>query len=532
MNTDYDFVIVGAGSAGCALANRLTENGRHRVLLLEAGRKGHPLSRIPVSFSRLIDNPVANWRFRSEPEDATNNRVIPVPRGKLLGGSSSINGMVYVRGQRQDYDTWAQLGNRGWSFDDVLPVFKRMEHYEEGADEYRGEGGPLRVSVAPDENPIYDALFRAGDELGFPRNPDYNGATTEGIVKTQTTISNGRRMSAAYAYLDPIRKRKNLTIETGALARKVLLQDKTCTGVEYAMNGRTVEATARREVILCGGAINSPQLLELSGIGQEQVLQALGIDVEHALSGVGENLRDHIAPRMIFNLDTPGLAFNDRARGIGLLGQILRYALTRGGLLNLPSAPVIAFLKTHSDLQTPDIQLHFVPYQVVQSNNKRKLGKDPGITCTVYQCRPESLGSIHIRSTDPAQQPAIRFNFLSTETDRQTLIAGIRVIRRIIATDAMQTICGAEVQPGADAQSDDEILAFIRDKAETAFHPIGTCKMGSDPLAVVDHELRVHGIDRLRVADGSIMPTLISGNTNGPCMMIGETCADLVLAAV
>jgi choline dehydrogenase-like flavoprotein len=529
-DTQFDYIIVGAGSAGCALANRLSANGRHRVLLLEAGPKGHPLSRIPVSFSKLIDNPKANWCYRSEPEEGMKNRPIPVPRGRLLGGSSSINGLVYVRGQRLDYDTWAQLGNRGWSYDDVLPIFKRMEHYEEGSDEYRSQGGPLRVSVAPDRNPLYDALFRAADELGIPRNRDYNGASQEGIVKTQTTISNGRRMSAAYAYLDPIRGRANLAVETGALARRVLLDGSRCVGVEYSVGGQVREARAGREVILSGGAINSPQLLELSGIGRPEVLQAHGIEVRHALKGVGESLRDHIAPRTIFRITKPGIAFNDRARGIGLLGQIARYGISKGGLLNLPSAPVLGFLKTRPELETPDIQIHFVPYHVVLNNGKRELGPDAGITCTVYQCRPESLGSVHVKSADPSAYPAINFNFLDQELDRRTLIDGVRLIRRIVATKAMQEYCGAEVQPGSQVQSDEEILDFIRAKAETAYHPTCTCKMGNDAMAVVDDRLKVHGIERLRVADGSIMPTLISGNTNGPCMMIGEKCADMVLA--
>ena len=528
--SEYDYVIVGAGSAGCALANRLTESGRQRVLLLEAGRRDHLLSRVPVSFSRLIDNPAANWCYRSEPEDGTAQRVIPVPRGRLLGGSSSINGLVYVRGQARDYDTWAQLGNRGWSFDDVLPVFKRMEHYEEGADDWRAQGGPVRVSVAPDQNPIYTAIFMAGDALGIARNDDYNGESQEGIFKTQTTISKGRRMSAAVAYLDPIRGRDNLTIETGALARRVVIEDKRCVGVEYRARGVVHEVAAAREVILCGGAVNSPQLLELSGIGRTQVLEAQGIDVVHELAGVGENLRDHIAPRVVVRLERPGLAFNDRGRGLGLLGQILRYAVSRDGLLSLPAAPVVAFLKTRPELETPDIQLHFVPYHVVLKNGKRRLGPDPGMTVTLYQCRPESLGSIHIKSRDPTAAPAIRFNFLDAEVDRRTLVDGIRVLRKIIATDAMQAICGAEVQPGGQTESDEEILSFIREQAETAYHPVGTCKMGSDVMAVVDAELRVHGIDNLRVADGSIMPTLVSGNTNAACMMIGEKCADVVLA--
>ncbi len=530
MEGRFDFIVIGAGSAGCALASRLTENDRYRVLLLEAGPKRHLLSTVPVSFSKLIDNPSANWCYRSEPEDTTGGRAIPVPRGRVLGGSSAINGLVFVRGQRADFDTWAQLGNRGWSFDDVLPIFKRMERFERGADSFRGASGPLRVSVERDQNPLYEALFRAADEIGLPRNPDYNGAEQEGIARTQTTISNGRRMSAAVAYLDPIRNRSNLAIETGALATRLRLANGRCHGVEYRVGQEQRTALAEREVILCGGTINSPQLLELSGIGRSDVLKAHGIEVAHALPGVGENLRDHIAPRMVFRITRRGIAFNDRGRGLGLIGQVLRYAFKRQGLLSLPSAPLLGFVKTRPELESPDVQIHFVPYRVVLRDGKRGLGEDPGITCTVNQCRPESRGSVHIKSRDPGAPPAIHFNFLSAELDRQTLIAGMRLVRQLIAANALRELCGEEMQPGAKIDSDDELLTFIRQKAETAYHPVGTCRMGNDSMAVVDNELRVHGLAGLRVADGSIMPTLTSGNTNAPCIMIGEKCADLVLA--
>ncbi len=368
---EFDFIVVGGGSAGAALGHRLAESGRHRVLLLEAGPAGHFLSRIPTSYGKLIDNPQANWCYESEPEEATAFKPVPVPRGRLLGGSSAINGLVYVRGQPRDYDGWAQLGNRGWSFADVAPIFRRMETYEPGGDDLRGADGPLHVSEAVDESPLYDALFAAGAEVGLPRNPDYNGASQEGITKTQATIRNGRRMSAAHCYLRPARRWPNLEIETEAWAQELLFDGRRCTGVAYRKHGERREARARGEVISCGGAINSPQLLELSGIGRPQVLQPLGIPVRHALPGVGENLRDHLAPRMQWRITAKGVVWNDRIAGLGLAWQALRYAATRRGFLNLPSAPVLAFVRTRAELETPDVQIHFIPFAIAVNRHAK-----------------------------------------------------------------------------------------------------------------------------------------------------------------
>ena len=524
---NFDFIIVGAGSAGCVLANRLSASGRFTVLLIEAGKASHPLSPVPVSFSRLIDNPKANWCYASEPEPAMAKRSIPVPRGRLLGGSSAINGLVYVRGQRLDYDTWAQLGNRGWSFDDVLPIFQRMENYEFGADEWRHQGGPLHVSAVADQNPLCDALINAGNQIGLPFNPDYNGADQTGICKTQTTIRNGRRMSTAVAYLAPARSRSNLEVVTEALVQRLDLEEKRCTGVSYTVDGRTIEARARVEVILCCGSINSPQLLELSGIGQPDRLKSHGIEVRHALAGVGEGLRDHIAPRMGWTVTQRGVTFNDRARGLGLLWQIARYAIRRDGFLSLPSAPLLAFIKTRVGLESPDAQFHLVPYTF--SPTKRQLLEEPGMTVTVYQLRPESLGSIHIKSPDPREAPAIRFNFLSNPLDRQTLTDAVRVARQLVEAPAMDRFRGVEFKPGPDVKTDAEIIEWAGNTAETAYHPVGTCRMGVDEAAVVDERLRVHGMEGLRIADGSIMPTLVSGNTNAACIMIGEKAADMIL---
>ena len=525
----FDFIVVGAGSAGCVLANRLSSGGRRRVLLLEAGPRGHWLTRMPVSFAKLIDDPAANWCFRSEPDEGSGGRAIPIPRGRLLGGSSAINGLVYVRGQRLDYDTWAQFGNRGWGFDDVLPVFRRMEHYESGADEWRAQGGPLRVSEVPDRSPLYDALFRAGVELGLPQNPDYNAANQEGICKTQATISRGRRMSAAHCYLRPARGRENLEVRCGALASRLVLDGKRCIGVRYLRNGREEVALATHEVLLCGGSINSPQLLELSGIGRPEVLGEHGVEVTHELPGVGENLIDHMAPRVVWRLRPRGATYNERARGVGLVWQALRYAVTGGGFLSLPSAPVLGFLRSREGLEAPDIQIHFAPF-AIRGPNDRRLLPEPGMTCTVYALRPGSRGSIHIRSRDPREAPAICFNFLSDSLDRSVLVDGVRWVRRIMATSAMDGFRDSEMKPGLGVESDDEIVDWIRATAETAFHPVGTCRMGVDPMAVVDDRLRVHGIDGLRIADGSVMPTLVSGNTNAACIMIGEKASEMVLA--
>ena len=529
MNSKFDYIIIGAGSAGCAVANRLSENPNNNVLLIEAGRSSHPLSRLPASFALLIDNPSANWRYRSEPEENTSNRQIPIPRGKLLGGSSSINGLVYVRGNKLDYDTWAQMGNTGWSYDEVLPFFKKMENYQGEVSELRGTEGPLKVSEVIDRNPIYEGLFKAAKEIQIPFNKDYNGDDQEGIGYTQTTIFKGERMSAEVAYLRPIKSRRNLFIITNSLVKKLLFSGKKCIGLEVMSKNKIVEYSVSKEVILCGGAINSPQILELSGIGKRDVLESKDIPIIHELNGVGENLRDHIAPRMVYKITKPGIAYNDKARGINLIKQVANYVFKRDGFLSLPSAPVVGFFKTRKELAAPDIQVHFIPYKVVLENGKRKLGKEPGITCTINQNLPESKGSIHIKSNNPEDPPSIKYNFLSSQLDRDTLVEGVRLIRKIMESETMKEFCGEEMQPGENFNSDDKILQYIRDKAETVYHPVGTCKMGFDQEAVVDKNLKVHGLKGLRIADASIMPTLISGNTNAACMMIGERCADFIL---
>lgn len=526
---EVDFIIVGAGSAGAVLANRLTESGKHKVLLLEAGAASHPFTTMPASFGLLISDPAANWCYKSTPEETTANREIPVPRGKLLGGSSAINGLVYVRGQPLDYNTWAQRGNRGWGFDDVLPIFKRMEHYEHGADDMRAQGGPLHVCESYDQSPLYEAIFRAGEAVGIKRNPDYNGHDQEGFVRTQTTIKNGRRQSTAVTYLAPARQRPNLQVVTGALTTRVILEGKRCVGVAYRIaNSEEVEVRAGREVIVSCGGVAAPQLLELSGIGRPDVLKPLGIEVKHELPGVGEHLRDHINARMVWRLKQRGLSYNERMNGfLPRAWQMIRYLTTRRGFMAMPSAPVLGFLKSRPELDTPDIQVHVLPY-VIRDIHKRLLQPWPGMTLTCYQLRPESLGTIHIRSADAREHPEIRFNFLSDPIDRQVMIDGMRLVRKVAEAAPLDPYRGEEMEPGTGATSDEDLLEHVRRTAGTAYHPVGTCRMGPGDECVVDSRLKVHGIDGLRVADASIMPTMVSGNTNAASIMIGEKASDLI----
>ncbi len=525
--TSYDYIVIGSGSAGGVLASRLSENPRNRVLLLEAGTKSHVYSRFPVSFGLLIHNEQANWLYESEPEACTANRQIPVPRGKLLGGSSSINGLVWVRGQTLDYDTWAQMGARGWSWQDVAPLFDRIENFERGVPG-RGTGGPIPVTEVPDQNPLYDALFKAAAEAGYRRTPDYNGLDQEGIGKTQVNIRRGTRMSVAKTYLREAMRRPNLHVLTEASVRRLVLDGKRCVGVVYERFGKTIEERAGREVICSAGAVATPQLLELSGIGNPEILKAHGIEVHHALPAVGENFRDHINARIIWKVKDPRVSYNHMARGVGAFTQAIKYALTGGGFFSLPSAPLVAFLKTDPSYSTPDVQMHLIPYSV-KDPKRRKLQDWPSMTIACYQLRPESLGSIHIRSADPDAQPAIKFNFLTDPIDQRTCVEGFKMMRKIAGAPALSHLRGEEVSPGEDVRSDDQILSWVRNNSQTAYHPIGTCRMGpAGQKTVVDEKLRVHGIDGLRIADASIFPTMPSGNTNAPAIMVGEKAADLI----
>ena len=526
---NYDFIVVGAGSAGAAVAYRLSEDSRNRVLLLEAGPASHHWSRIPIGYSKLLHNPKANWRYQSEPLFKANGRRVYVPRGKMLGGSSSINGTAFVRGQAQDFDTWAQMGNRGWTYREVLPFFKRMETYEaEGDDEFRGRDGPLRVTD-PEwrSDPLFAKVIEAAGQVGISHNPDYNGARQDGIAMSQATISKGRRMSTAHCYLTPIRNRANLNIVTEALTQELLLDGTRCTGVRYTVGGQTREAHAR-EVIVCGGSVNSPQLLELSGIGQPELLRRHGIDVRHELPGVGENLRDHFAPRTRWAFDAKGYTFNDRGRGLGLVRQALRYIFGGKGMFGMVAAPLRAFVRSRDGLAAPDLLLGWVP-MLYEANPAPRISSQSGMTCYAHPMRPESKGSIHITSADPTTQPAIDFNFLSAPVDAELTVTAIRIARSIMTAPAMGPLQVSELAPGTPLQTDDEIIEWVKAAAETTYHPVGTCKMGQDDMAVVDERLRVRGLQGLRVADASIMPTLTSGNTNAPAIMIGEKAAAMVL---
>jgi choline dehydrogenase len=517
----YDYIVVGAGSSGATVAARLSESGAYRVLLLEAGTEGSGYfwSRIPVGVSKMIEHPAVNWCFSSEPDEGSGGRRIEVPRGKMLGGSSSINGMVYIRGQAQDYDHWAQLGNRGWSWQDVLPVYKRLENYAGGSDELRGRDGPLKITDTPRHKvPLLEKMIEAAAGIGLPFNPDLNGATQEGIGMSQVTIAKGRRQSTAYCYLDPARGRSNLTIERGALAQTLILEGKSCVGVRY------------REVIVSSGSINSPKLLELSGIGQGDLLRARGVTPVHELKGVGENLRDHYSPRLKFAITARNATFNDNARGWRLVREAFKYALWREGFLATTAVPIRLYFRTRPGLETPDATISILPFLTERLGGERRVARQRGITMNANVLRSESTGSIHIKSNDPAEAPAIRFNFLSARNDRDGVLACIRKGRALMAASPLKEMTGEEIAPGARLQTDDELLEWVRSTAETTYHPVGTCKMGNDPMAVVDPELRVHGIEGLRIADASIMPTLTSGNTNAPCIMIGEKCAAMVLA--
>jgi len=529
----YDYIVVGAGSAGAAVAYRLSENGRHQVLVIEAGPATHRWARIPIGYAKLLYNPTANWLYSSEPETSTNGRRLHVPRGKILGGSSSINGLAFVRGQSHDFDTWAQMGNKGWSYEEVLPFFKRMESYEggQGDDQYRGRSGPLRVTNPPPPHPLFEAVIAAAAQVGIPHNPDYNGANQDGIAMSQASISGGRRMSTAACYLEPARFRPNLHIVTDALTEGLILDGTRCVGVRYSVDGTRHEARAGREVVVSAGAINSPQLLELSGIGDPERLRVLGIEVKHALPGVGENLRDHFAPRTRWAVGRKGMTYNDRGRGLGLVNQVLRYLTSEPSMLAAVAAPMRAFVRSREGLEAPDALLGWVMMLTEIGPKGPRLIRQSGMTCYAHPMRPESRGHIHITSSDPRKAPAINFNFLSSPIDADITVRAVRIARSIMYAPALKSMQLTELAPGPALQSDDEIIDWVKRSAETTYHPVGTCKMGQDAMAVVDHELRVHGISGLRIADASIMPTLTSGNTNAPSIMIGEKAADMVLRA-
>jgi choline dehydrogenase len=526
----FDFVVIGAGSAGCVLADRLSADGRHTVLLLEAGPSDrYPWIHVPIGYAKTMFHPVYNWCFSTEPEPGMNGRQIYWPRGRTLGGSSSINGLIYVRGQREDYDHWASLGNPGWSYRDVLPHFRRLEHNVRGANEWHGVDGPLWASDIGAKHELVEAMIAACGELGIPRNDDFNGATQEGAGYYQLTTRRGIRCSTAAAYLRPARHRANLAVHTGAQATRIDFDGRRARGVVYRRRGDEHSVAARREVILAAGALQSPQLLQLSGIGPPALLRHFGIPVVHAIAGVGENLQDHLQARVIFRCTKP-ITTNDTLKSWWrTLAMGIRYAATRTGPMAVGINQGGIFARTDPALARPDVQFHLATLSSDMAGSP--VHAFPGFTMSVCQLQPESRGFVRLKSPDPMAAPAMQPNYLSTARDRVTLVAGIRLARRLVATGALAPYVAGEYRPGPAASTDDDLLEFARNTGGTIFHPSGTCRMGpaDDATAVVDAELRVHGIGALRVVDCSIMPTLVSGNTNAPAIMIAEKAAEMVL---
>ncbi len=525
----FDYIVIGGGSAGCVLANRLSASGEHRVLLLEAGGEDrNPWIHIPLGYGKLFRNAKLNWLYESEPEPELDNRRILQPRGKVLGGSSSINGLVYIRGQKEDFDHWRQLGNVGWSYDEVLSYFRRAEDQQRGPDEFHGIGGPLSVADQCEPHELCEAFIAAAEESGIPRNDDFNGARQEGAGYFQTTSRRGRRCSAAVGYLRPARGRANLCVLTEAPTLKILFAAGEAVGVLFHHQGETRRAEARGEVILAAGAIASPPLLQLSGIGPDALLRRHGIPVLRALDGVGENLQDHLQSRLVYRCTRP-ITLNDdlaswrRSAGIGL-----RYALWRKGPLAISAGYAGGFFRTDPRFATPDVQAHFINFSTTKMGDN--LHPFSGFTASICQLRPESRGHVRIKSADPLARPAIQLNYLSTETDRRTMVADLKLLRRIMQAPALKPYIDSEYEPGPACTGDEELLRHIRARASTIYHPTCTCRMGQDPMAVVDARLRVQGVGRLRVIDGSVMPSVVSGNTNAAIIMIGEKGADMILA--
>ena len=530
-------MIVGAGSAGSVLASRLSEDEKATVCVLEAGPSDwHPFIHIPAGFMYTLVNPRVNWLYSSEPSEWTGGRRIAAPRGKTLGGSSSINGHIYNRGQRLDFDGWAQRGNHGWGYSDVLPYFRRSEQriadVPDAVDEtFRGHEGKLPITDLDWRDPLCEAFIEGAVQMGIPRNRDYNGTMQAGVSYVQRIIRNGRRVSAARGYLHPAMKRPNLTVRTHAQATEIVLDGKRAVGVRYrkgGRNGRPMEVRANKEVILCGGTVNSPQLLQVSGIGPAPLLQSLGIAVKHALPGVGENLRDHSAPRFVARVKN-ATSINEKAHGLRLVGEVLKYAVTRKGILALNPTLIYVFWKSDERVDNYDLQLTFTPASY-KEGVQSTLDDFPGMTIASWQQRPDSIGYVRARSADPFEAPVIQPNYLAAESDRRVLLAGMKLARRLLGSQALSKYYDREDFPGPDKQSDDDLLTAAKQRGTTTFHLMGSCRMApdTDPTAVVDDQLRVRGLEGLRVVDASIMPTMPSANLNASVLMIAEKASDMI----
>ena len=524
----FDYVIIGAGSSGCVLADRLSASGRYTVCLLEAGPRGHyPWLHIPIGYAKTMFHPRYNWKFYTEPEPGLHNRQIYWPRGKVLGGSSAINGLIYIRGQHQDYDQWADLGNVGWSWADVRPYFIHSERNQRGASDYHGDSGPMGVCDIKQPNRLAEAFVEACTQAGYPRNSDFNGQTQEGTGFYQLTTWNGLRSSSASAYLKPARHRSGLHIVTDAQVEQIEFQDSQARAVVYRRGHTEYSVLAQREIVLSAGAVQSPQLLQLSGIGEARCLQQFGIPVVQDLPEVGRNLQDHLQVRLIHRTTHPGTTNSQMRNPWSWLCMGMDYVLSRSGPMAVGINQAGAFIRSSAAVNRPDIQFHFAALSADLPG--APLHSFPGFTSSVCQLRPTSRGSVTLKSRHAQAAPAICPNYLATEHDRLTIVAGLKTARQITAQPALNTHISAEYSPGTSVQTDDELLAFARETGVTIFHPVGTCRMGSDDRAVVDVRLKVRGVTGLRVVDCSVMPSLVSGNTHAAAVMIGEKGADMIL---